>query len=630
MDPLDDMLDKLAELIANQQFVEMETDSIEIKPVPAQGNEWKSMHESVNAFLNTRGGTLILGIREEKNPRRYVVTGWKDHAENNLKELSDQFTDRAGNPVALTSSFPLKQIREMPRGLGRVCIVYVDQLPADQQYVFLGGKAYKRHLTADLKLTEVEIEAQEEFKEEAKNARELQPVQGLTLAELSLAKLNAFIFQLNQNVPVETIKPDLEQARPFLARKYFMKDDAVTVLGALVCAAHPSDRLGFRCHVHAYVDIPQHKSDSTEPVIHDKQDFIDNVLQLMESAYGYLLRNILVGINTRDAGTSQPQYPAALLRETVNNALAHRDYAIDRQVIVTVTPGRHIAIQNPGMFNRQLLIEAPDDAVPIYRIIPEAKPRNPKLAGVLRVFHKWEGLGMGMATLVNLTLQNVIDVPYYRLLTEEVRLHVCAGRLLDERMERHFAAFDGYIAGKLNGNPLTEEQKRVLSYVIKSEWLNRKLMHTILLTPDNNHFEALVGLEDAGLIQKHLHGRANYPVYISDRVLVRLDHALELRLLFGPMFDGLKPFHKLILGIVYRFNKYSSTPAVSAKAVSYAIWYEDGQPGGVEQFDSHYRRVRLAFNKLSKLSYLKRMTPQDTKGYVLNESYLRDPSSGPT
>ena len=622
MNPFDDILERLAELVVSQKFVDMETDGIEIKPVPSQGNEWKAIHQSVNAFLNTRGGVVILGIREEQNPRRYVVTGWKEHAENNLRELADKFTNLAGNPLKLATSFPLKQIREMPGNLGRVCIVYVDRLPADQQYVFLDGQAYKRHLTGDLKLTAVEIQAQEEFKEQAKNARELQPVPGLVLADLDLDKLNAFIIQLNQPVQIETIKPNLEQAKAFLARRCFTKVDAVTILGALVCATYPNESLGFQCHVHAYVDLRPKTTDPNagEPVVHDKQDFVDNVLQLMESSYGYLLRNIQVGISLRAAGSSEPQYPAALLRETVNNALAHRNYANDRQVIVTVAPGRHIAIQNPGSFNSQLLLEAPNDEIPVFRIIPEAKPRNPKLADVLRVFRKWEGRGIGMATLVNMCLQNVTDVPYYRLLTEEVRLHVCAGHLLDERMERHFSAFDGHIAEKLGGD-LTKEQKLVMSYLIKSEWLNRRLMHTILLTPDNNHFEALAALEKVGLIKKHPQGTAHNPVYIADRVLVSLEHVLELRTLFGATFEGLKPFPKQVLGIVFRFNKYSKIRAVSAKAASYALWYEEGERGGVEQFDSHYRRVRLAFNRLLKLGYVKRETSDKSNGYLLNESY---------
>lgn len=625
MDPIDDILENLAELVVSRRFVEMETDSLEIKPVPSVGTDWKTVQQSVNAFLNTRGGIVIFGIKEEKQPtRHYVVTGWDGRNENNLKDLANKFTDRQGNPIELPRAFPLTQVREMPRGLGRICVMYVDPVAADQRFVFLDGVAFKRHLTQDIRLNPAEIDAQEEFKEAAKYAKELQPVPGLKIDGLDLAKLNAFIFQLNQPVQVETIKPDLESAKPFLARRAFLKDDSVTILGALVCASHPADWLGFRSHVHAYVDVSLDKKSadtlSIDQIVEDKQDFVDNVLQLMEGTYNYLLRNIHVGVSVRDAGKSQPQYPAQLLRETVNNALAHRDYSNDRQTIVTVMPGKHIAIQNPGNFAPQLLLESPEGPFPILRVIPEAKPRNPKLADVLRVFRKWEGRGIGMATLVNLCLQNATDVPYYRLLTNEVRLHVCSGRLLDERMERHFGALDAYIADKLGGSTLTSEQKLVLSYLIKSEWLNSLYLHTILLTPDNNHFTALAGLEHAGLIQKHSSSRANYPVYVVDQVLVRLNHVPELRGVFGPTFDGLKEFQKELLGIVYRFNRYSRTPAVSAKAASYAIWYEKGEPGGVEQFDIHYRRVRNAFNQLDNLGYIKREA-DGKRGYWLNETY---------
>jgi ATP-dependent DNA helicase RecG len=619
---LDDVLHRLADLIRQGRFIELETEGLEIKPVPADGAEWKERHKSVNAFLNTRGGILVLGVKEEGSgpARRYVLSGWKDHAEPNLKELAKIFTDRSGRPLDLSDRFPPMQLRNLLND--RVAVVYVDELAADRKFVFYKGVAYKRILTGDHRILGPEIEAQEEFKEEATHARELQPMIGMTETDLDLAKLNQFIFQLNQPVQVETMKPDLEQARPFLVRRCFLKDGTVTVLGALVCAQHPGDHLGFRSHVHGYVDVPRQAEDTETDatIVQDKQDFVDNVLQLMETGLGYLLRNIQVGVSTKEGGTSMPQYPGALLRETVNNALAHRDYQIDRQVILAIKPGKHISVCNPGSFRSRLLIEYPDEPIPVRRLIPEAKPRNPKLADVLRVYRKWEGRGIGMATLVNMCLQNQIDLPYYRLRLDEVCLYICAGRLLDDHMERLFQSFNGYIEERLNSSALTEEQKLVLSYLIKSEVANERLEYTILLTPDNNHFGALIELERVKLIHKHARGTATYPIYVADRILMRRDYISELRETFGTGFDILSQQEKAVLSVVYRFNHYSKAKVVSAKQASFNLWYEGkGSSESIEEFDSFYRRVRRVFNKLEKGGFIEKNL--GTRGYLLRQDY---------
>ncbi len=613
MKPIDQILLKLADLIQQGRFVELETEWLEIKPVPVDGGEWKERHKSVNAFLNTRGGILILGVKEEGtgHARRYVLSGWKDHAEPNLKEFSRLFTDRKGVKQDLNDCFPPMELRTL---LGeRIAIVYVDELAADRKFVFLNGTAYRRFLTGDHKVTDRDVEAQEEFKEEAAHAKELQPVPDMTEADLDLTKLNQFIFHLNQPQQIETLKPDLAAARAFLERRCFIKDGAVTILGALVCGNHPGDRLGFRSHVHGYVEVPQ-------KIAQDKQDFVDNVLQLMDSSLGYLLRNIQVGISAEHGGTAVPQYPEEVLRETVNNALAHRDYSVNKQVSIAIKPGVHIAIRNPGRFRRNLIIEDGDADIPVRRILPEAKPRNPKLADVLRVYRKWEGHGIGMATLVNLCLENRLDLPYYRIYTEEVGLHLCAGKLLDERMERLFQSFDRRIEGQLEGSVLTVEQKLVLAYLIKSEWANEQLGYTILLTPDNNHFAALRGLEKAGLINKHALSTAAYPIYVADRVLVQRSYLRELRGMFGGGFDHLDETAKQALGVVYRHNQFCKVRQVSAKQAAFALWYErGGTEGDIKQFDTFYRRVRNTFNKVEKAGLIEKV--EGTRGYVLRDAY---------
>jgi len=613
---IDRVLARLAELIGQRRFEELESDTLEIKPVPADGGQWRERYRSVNAFLNTRGGILILGVKEEGQGtgKRYVFTGYQDHAEPKLKELARLFTDRAGRPLDLSDCFPSMALK--PFLTGRLVVVYVDELAADRKYCFYQREAYRRILTGDHRIKESEIEAQEEFKEEALHARELRIVPTATVDDLDLDRLNEYIQNLNRTVRVETIKPDLAAARPFLELKTFIKDGAVTTLGMLVCGRHPGDHLGFRCQVHGYVDVPQE-------IARDKQDLCDNILPLMEGSLAYLLRNIQVGVSVAAGGSPRLQYPEEVLRETLNNALAHRDYAINRQVIITIKPGEQISLQNPGVFRQRLLVETTQPPI-LRRIIPEAKPRNPKLADVLRVFRKWEGRGIGMATLVDLCLQDRMDLPYYRLHQEEVCLFIPVGKLLDERMERLFASFDDYLEKKLNGLTLTANQQRVLAYLIKSEWANEALRHTILLTPDNNHYQELVVLERAGLIDKHPESPDLYPLYQVDRELMKRDYLPELRALFGGFsFDPLNSFAKDVLGLVYRLNRYSRNPAVSAKQASFYLWARDsGAADEIKAFDAFYRKVRYTFNKLEKAGFL--VKKPGGRGYLLNEAFRSD------
>jgi ATP-dependent DNA helicase RecG len=604
-------LAKLAELIRAGSFEELETDTLELKTVPADSSGWRERHKSVCAFLNTRGGILILGIGEEGQGarRRYVHSGWKPHAEPNLKELPKQFTERNGTLLDLGESFPPPMIREFLNG--QVAVQLIDELASDQKFVFYRGEAYKRIITGDHRISEAEIESQEEFKQEALFARELQPVQGVAPGDLNLDALNEYIQQLNKTTKIETIKADLNAALPFLERKCFVKDGQVTTLGMLVCGKHPEDALQFRCHVHGYVDVPQE-------IARDKHDMAGNILPLMEASLAYILRNIQVGVTASAGGGSTPQYPEELLRETVNNSLAHRDYSVNKQGIVAVKPGIHLSIRNPGSFRRNLLIEDERDIAPVRRIIPEAKPRNPKLADVLRVYRKWEGRGIGMATLVNLCLQNQIDLPYYRLYSEEVCLFLRAGRLVDRRMKDWLTSFDAFLESKLQGRALSDPQQAVLSYLIKSQWANEKLGYTILLTPDNNHFGELLALEQASLIFKHPTSTSLYPVYVVDQLLVKADSTAELRRLFGARFDMLNPMDKDVLSVVYRYNKFSKLQRVSAKQASFSLWYgQEEKPEDIRAFDSFYRKVRYSFNRLADAGFVIKL--ENIRGYAINE-----------
>ena len=220
MNTIDQILAKLQGLIQESRFEQLETDTLEMKPVPPDKGSWKQVKISANAFLNTRGGIIILGIQEEGKgkDRRYVLTGWREEAEGQVRRISEDFKDRHGNPQELKEYFPAVEIRAILDK--QIALIYVDELPADRKFVFYENEAYKRSLTGDVKHTESEISAQEEYREEWKQARELQTMPGTSLDSLDLEKLNDYILRLNRAARIETLKADLVTARPFLERQW--------------------------------------------------------------------------------------------------------------------------------------------------------------------------------------------------------------------------------------------------------------------------------------------------------------------------------------------------------------------------------------------------------------------------
>ena len=616
MDDLTSFLSQLQALIEQERFEELESDTIELKPCPSTGQDWSERFKSVNAFMNTRGGLLILGIKEQGrgNDRKYIVSGYRSTAENQLKEMRGIFTDAERRPIDLTEYLPPTEIHGFMGD--RIAIQRVDALPAQKRFVFFKAQAYKRQLTGDERVNQAELDRQVEFLEEIAQARELDPLGTEGLESIDLDKLNEYIVQLNRLQKIETLKPSLQEAVPFLTRKRFLVEGRLTLLGGLVCGAYPGDILGFRAHVHGYVS----SADQDSIVVQDKQDMVANVLPLLEQANAYVLRNIQAGVSISRGGSVNLQYPEAVLRETINNALAHRDYSINKQVVISITPGRQIEITNPGKFRDQLLLNlvpAHQGQTPILRVVPETKPRNPRLADVLRVYRKWEGRGMGMSTLVNLCLDNRLNLPYFKFKSDEVTLVLQAGPLIDARMTELFESRDAYILKKLGSlEELSLEKKAVLSYLIKSEWANSEGRFCVLLTPDNNHAQAIKVLEGAGLISRDIRSTALYSVYTADRNLHTENFEQELQVRFGRSMDDLPLLWRKVIAVIYRYNNFSSKSVVSAKQASFALWASDNMDqSDIRAFDLFYRKVRNIFNQLEVQGFIVRQPLRGGKGF---------------
>ncbi|MEO6221481.1 MAG: RNA-binding domain-containing protein, partial [Ginsengibacter sp.] len=596
----DSILMQLEECILTGTYKPLETDKIELKDL-SSGDDWKELYKSSCAFLNTQGGIIIIGINENSTNSIYQFHGFQVNNENKLKDLPKQFTNDSGQPIDLSEFIRTDLFEILDFMNGRVCIIYIEKLPEDKKFVMYNGVAYERKLTGDYKIKKADIDKQKELRVEIELARELRIVENASLNELDIDQLNDFIQRLNQGMKIETLKPDIETALSFLERKKFIVNNKPTLLGMLVCGKNIYDFVESRCQVDGFVT-------SQVQVASNKKIFKDNIIPLLESSIGFVFTNIATGISSEKGGTTTFEYPERLIRETVNNALAHRDYSINKFVNITIHPNDQIEIRNPGKFRQEQLMHI-EAALPVRRIIPIPKARNPRLADVLKTFDRWEGKGWGMSSLTNMALENRIDLSYYILYAEQdVGLFIPKGKVLDDEMKWWLKSFDGYIFRKTNGGDLNEEQLTALAYFYKSERLNKIERYTIALTPDNNHYSVITDLETWGLIFRHPDSPQLYPIFLVDRSLVKFDFIDELRAIFGGSYDTLRPEVKEVLNAIYHFNNFGKEiKDVSASQIGDFLFFKKYQTViDVKVYNEFKRKIRRIVNQLTEKEFLQK------------------------
>jgi predicted HTH transcriptional regulator len=625
VDDLVPILTKLEQCVREGAYESLETDWLEIKPVPATGNAWNSIRESICAFLNARGGAVLLGIKDEQGPpRRYTFAGYTEHNSSNVAAFRHDFKDFRGNPLDVGDCL-LLQVR--PLHTGQVAVIRVSALPEDRKFCCYRGVAYERILDRKEKIPPHRVEEQEERKREMETYRELRPVDEVTLKDVSLQRINELVLLINQgqSQPIETIKSTLEESVPFLEKKRFvLKDGKLTTLGVLVCGANPQDHLLFRSQLDAFVDVPN-------VIAQDKKTFRDNILHLMEAGHGWALRNIQTGVSPEAGGTMTAEYPDKLIRESINNALAHRDYSINLPVQITIKPRLSLSIRNPGHLPHDLVFEKPDDPIPVRRIFANPRARNPRLADVLKLHSKWEGKGIGMSDLVNSALANQIDVPYYLFHSaDELSLCVPSGKVLDEGSEAWFDLMDGLMARKTGDRPLSHEQRAVLAYILKSEHANRLGRYTLALTPSNNHFGAISRLKSMGLIDLHPASSRFHEIYVVCRELATEDCQDELRTLFGADFDRLDALARHTLNMILLAEKFSRAGGLNAKQVTRLLKSRLPEEYGRKGEDEFYRAIRYRVERLAPHKQTLDLASADWHAVPDKMLSLRGPSNRPT
>lgn len=435
-------------------LIARESDDVELKT--GLGN--KPIQEAMVAFSNTQGGTIFVGITDDRR-----VVG----------RARDQGTDDAIHEAALSA-----------RGLGRY---QISEVEVDGKPVVL-----------------IDVDPRPDEVAQTSDGRVLRrqggrnvPVFGSELWNLMSARALRRYEHADSHVKVEqvieTVANELAEAhnwppgydRPDRWRERHLLHDSgnLTIAGALVLT-DPATSLRASKFT---IDIRSYESDTTTSYV--RREAIHGPVQhQVAQATDWILRDIgteivITGARRHDV----PRLPRRVVREVVANAVAHRDYSVDRSPIVVEIRPSFVKITSPGR------LPAP---VSIATLREAQAPRNHTVIDVLRRLGLAEDSGQGIDVIQDEMRFELLDEPQF----EEVGDSFVVALPLRGQV----SAFErGWLVELERQGKLQQRDRLLLLTVVREGQVTNARAREVLQVDSVQARASLQRLRDAGLLNQH-------------------------------------------------------------------------------------------------------------------------------
>lgn len=319
--------------------------SVEVKECRDQLSN--DIWESVSAFANTDGGTIILGLSEQN--------GFKPVENFSIEKVRDQFIAGIGdgavsNPQVINP--PRYQIIRTEFETYPILEIEIEELPMAEKPCYLASRgiqtgSYKRVDDADIKLSQNEIFSLSTAITPS-NADRTEVIKA-AFGDLDSTTLNGIFTKASQQMPrsMANTKSDIDKMKRL---NILDPDGHVLKAGLLVCGTYPQ-----QFFPKLMIDVAVHPG--LEKGTGGHLRFIDRTL--CEGKIGDMISDAMTAVSKNLKRKSLVQgsgrkdmleIPEEVLREAISNAIIHRDYdsRFDGQAISVDIFDDRVEIINPG------------------------------------------------------------------------------------------------------------------------------------------------------------------------------------------------------------------------------------------------------------------------------------------
>ena len=396
-----------------------ETQSLEFKESLGLKEE---IGESLSAFLNSDGGTVIVGV--SNNGGVHGV----DIGKNTLEELAN-YIKRNTDPQV----FPSVKVQE----IGGKNIVIVEVEESAEKPVFFKNHVYKRVGKTNQMISSGEL--RKLAKESGEKVYWDERVcEGVSLEDIDEEKVRLFLRKAKYERRLE-IDPDIS-VKEALERLNLIKEKKLTNAALLLFGKSPQ-----RYFLQTEVRCARFKgTEAIKPFI-DMKVFGGDITEQVNKALNFVLEHTLLSawlVPGKAEREERNEYPSDAIREAIVNAICHRDYETTGNVQVRIFDDR-IEIWNPGSLPDPLTLE---DLKKRHKSIP----RNPLIAKCFFLIKFIEQWGTGTNEMVKRCLEWGLPEPEFEYVTGDVVVTFMKTKLTEEYLD------------KLG---LNERQKKAIKYL---------------------------------------------------------------------------------------------------------------------------------------------------------------------
>lgn len=318
----------------------------------------KDIKKEIIAFANTTGGTIYIGIEDDGN-----IIGLKN-ANKDLEAISGMIREGIKTDLTLYTKIYIEKINEKD-----IVIIKIESAPNKPYYLAEKGMkssgVYLRHGNASIPATDEAIRKMllennsNSFEERVSNNQNLNFNYITTLFN-------------NKNIILNETK--------FKTLHIKNSDNLFTNLGLLLSDECP---FSIKCAIYNGNDKLEFK---------DRKEFNGSILKQVNEVFEYLelfnkTSGKIVGLERIDI----KDYPEYALRESLLNAIIHRDYNFTGSILISLYDDRFEIVSLGGLVKGISIND-------IYMGVSES--RNPKLANIFYRLKYVESFGTGIERII--------------------------------------------------------------------------------------------------------------------------------------------------------------------------------------------------------------------------------------